>query len=121
MVGNLTAVTVAPARMSVPSGRNSTPSGPPGGKDASAGGEGLPVARAAAAAQDLQRILRKLNDAMAATQRNLTFRIDEGSGRTVITVVDATTHEVVRQIPAEEVLAVSRALEAAGAFVDAHA
>ena len=49
---------------------------------------------------------------MAASQRNLSFRVDQGSGRTVITVVDATTKEVIRQIPSEDVLAMSRALEA---------
>ena len=56
---------------------------------------------------------------MAAAQRSLSFHIDKGSGRTVITVVDAATNEVVRQIPAEEVLALSRALECTGALVDA--
>jgi flagellar protein FlaG len=93
----------------------------PAGNGASAGGEALPVARAALAAQDLERTLRKLNEALAATQRNLSFRVDQGSGRTVITVVDASTHEVIRQIPSEEILAVSRALEAASGLLDAHA
>ncbi len=65
--------------------------------------------------------MRKLNDTMAAAQRNLSFRVDERSGRTVITVVDALTKEVIRQIPSEEVLAMSRALEAGGALLDARA
>lgn len=121
MVGNLTAVTAAPARTSAPSGQNSAPAALPAGKAASAGGEDLPAARAAAAAQDLERTMRKLNETMAAAQRNLTFRVDEGSGRTVITVVDASTHEVIRQIPSEEVLAVSRALEAASGLLDTRA
>jgi flagellar protein FlaG len=81
----------------------------------------LPAARAAAAAQDLERTLRKLNESMAAAHRNLSFRVDKDSGRTVITVVDSATHEVIRQIPSEEVLAVSRALEAAGGLLDANA
>jgi flagellar protein FlaG len=65
--------------------------------------------------------MRKLSETLAAAQRNLTFRVDEGSGRTVITVVDASTHEVIRQIPSEEVLALSRALEAASGLLDARA
>jgi flagellar protein FlaG len=93
----------------------------PGGKATSQGGEDLPAARAAAATQDLERALRKLNETMAAAQRNLSFRIDKGSGRTVITVVDAATKEVIRQIPSEEVLAVSQAIEASGALLDAQA
>jgi flagellar protein FlaG len=120
-MGNLTAVTAAPARTSAPSVRNSAPSGAPAGKSASAGGEALPAARAALAAQDLERTMRKLNATMAAAQRNLSFRVDEGSGRTVITVVDAATHEVIRQIPSEEVLALSQALEAASGLLNAHA
>ena len=121
MVGNVTAVTAAPARTSAPSGRNAAPSGVPSGKGASADGKSLPAARAAVAAQELERAMRKLNESMAAAQRNLTFRVDEGSGRTVITVVDTATHEVIRQIPSEEVLAVSRALDVASGLLDAHA
>jgi flagellar protein FlaG len=36
--------------------------------------------------------------------RELQFRVDDASGKTVITVRNATTDEVVRQIPSEEVL-----------------
>jgi flagellar protein FlaG len=49
----------------------------------------------------------------------LHFRVDEQSGRTVITVVNTATAEIVRQIPAEEVLAVVRAFAAAGGLFDA--
>ncbi len=121
MVGNVTAVTAAPARTSPPSGQKSVPSAVPTGNGAPAGGEALPAARAAMAAQDLERTMRKLNATMAAAQRNLSFRVDEGTGRTVITVVDTATHEVIRQIPSEEVLALSQALEAASGLVDARA
>jgi len=105
----------------VPSDRSSAAPAMPAGKNASQGGEPLPAARAAAASQDLEHALRKLNETMAASQRNLSFRVDEGSGRTVITVVDASTKEVIRQIPSEEVLVLSRALEAASGLLDAHA
>jgi len=93
----------------------------PAGKAVSASGESLPAARAEVSARDLERTMRKLSETLAAAQRNLTFRVDEGSGRTVITVVDASTHEVIRQIPSEEVLALSRALEAASGLLDARA
>jgi flagellar protein FlaG len=105
----------------VPSGRNSAAPAGPAGKGASPGGESLPAVSAAVAAQDLERSLRKLSETMAASQRNLSFRVDQGSGRTVITVVDAITQEVIRQIPSEDVLAVSRALEAFSGLLDAHA
>ena len=121
MVGNLTAVTAAPARTSAPSAQNSAPPAVPAGNGAPSGGQDLPAARAVATVQDLARAMRKLTETMAAAQRNLNFRVDKGSGRTVITVVDAATQEVIRQIPSEEVLAVSRALEATGSLLDAHA
>jgi flagellar protein FlaG len=43
--------------------------------------------------------------------QNLRFSVDESTGRTVITVTDAATREVIRQIPSEEMLAVARALD----------
>ena len=121
MVGNLTAVTAAPARTSAPSGQNVAPITLPTGKGAPANGKTLPAEPAAAPDQDLERAMRKLNERLAASQRNLSFRIDEGSGRTVISVVDATTNQVIRQIPSQEVLDVSRALESTSALLDEHA
>jgi uncharacterized FlaG/YvyC family protein len=38
----------------------------------------------------------------------------------VITVLDETTHEVVRQIPSPELLAVMRHLEGVGMLLDTH-
>ena len=118
MVGNLAAVTAAPARTSVPSDHGSAVT--MAGKSSSSGGEDLPAAHAAVVARNLDGALHKLTETMAGS-RNLSFRVDQGSGRTVITVVDATTGDVIRQIPAEEVLALSRRLQAAGAILDARA
>lgn len=42
--------------------------------------------------------------------RSLDIRVDERSGGTVIQVQDATTEELIRQIPSEEVLAISAAI-----------
>jgi flagellar protein FlaG len=56
---------------------------------------------------------------MTSTQRSLRFQVDEGSGRTIITVINENTNEIVRQIPPEELLAVTRTLEALGSFIDA--
>jgi flagellar protein FlaG len=55
---------------------------------------------------------------MTAPQRRLRLQVDELSGRTVITVLDAETNEVVRQIPSPELLAVVRHLERVGALLD---
>ena len=42
---------------------------------------------------------------------DLRFAIDDASGRMVVSIVDRETSEVVRQIPAEELLAVARQIE----------
>lgn len=123
MTGNSISVTGAPAGMSAPSvsdarqlpaaGAGST------GNRRSSAGQDLPSPVQAVAAADLERALSRLGELMAARQRNLDFRVDEASGRTVITVLDADTEEVVRQIPADEVLAIARTVGAVGALLDA--
>jgi flagellar protein FlaG len=46
--------------------------------------------------------------------RNLAFRIDDATGRIVVSVHDSVTGELVRQIPTEEVLRIARHVAAAG-------
>jgi len=78
--------------------------------------------RAAASAPGLTRfaeIARRLNELMAERQRSLSFHVDEVSGKTVITVRQAGTNQIVRQIPSEEALAVARLFEETGVLVDA--
>ena len=125
MVGNSTSVTAGPARMPAPStaaaARPAAADRELGtaGKNAAQGGQNLPPERTVASPADVEDTVRRLNDLMAERQRSLSFHVDEASGRTVITVRDATTAQVVRQIPAEEVLAVARAFEATGVLLDA--
>lgn len=45
-----------------------------------------------------------------ARDLHFAFDIDEQSGKIIVKVSDARTREVIRQIPAEEVLAMSRAM-----------
>ena len=52
--------------------------------------------------------VRNLNDFAQNTQRELNFSIDEQTGRTVVKVIDHETKDVIRQIPAEEILALAR-------------
>lgn len=52
--------------------------------------------------------VRNLNDFVQNSRRELNFSVDDQTGRTVVKVIDHETKEVIRQIPAEEVLAVAR-------------
>jgi flagellar protein FlaG len=47
---------------------------------------------------------------MQRMNRYLEFQVDEQSGRTVVTVKDRNTGEVIRQIPSEEILRLARNL-----------
>lgn len=58
----------------------------------------------------LSQAVSEINSYVQTIRRELQFSIDETLGRTVIKVLDADTHEVVRQIPSEEVLALARHL-----------
>lgn len=48
---------------------------------------------------EVEKAVTKLNDFVQTVQRNLQFNLDDASGKTIITVVDKETSEVVRQIP----------------------
>ncbi len=61
--------------------------------------------------QNLQEALDRLNDQMKRNGRNLNFSMDEAVDRTVITVKNTQTGEVVRQIPNETVLRVAHNIE----------
>jgi flagellar protein FlaG len=58
----------------------------------------------------MQAAVTRLNDYVQNVQRNLEFSVDKETGCTVVTVRDAETDEVIRQIPPEKMLAIMRAL-----------
>jgi len=123
MVGNTTLVTTAQAGRPAPPTAGTASAAPVGtattGNNVAVPGQDLPVTPPPEMpVEDIKDTVRRLNELMAERERSLTFRVDEASGRTVITVLDATTREVVRQIPSEEVLALARALEVSGALLD---
>src|SRR5574343_1540099 len=61
--------------------------------------------------RNLEEAVARLNEQMKQNARNLNFSIDELAKRTVITVKNTETDEVVRQIPNEAVLNVAHNLE----------
>jgi flagellar protein FlaG len=68
--------------------------------------------------EQIDRAMNEVRRVLAPVARNLQFSIDEETGRTVIKVMDASTQEVIRQIPSEELLAITRSLDSfSGLFV----
>ena len=62
-------------------------------------------------AGELQKALEEVEKAVAPMAQSLQFSLDKDSGKTVVKVMDTDTNEVIRQIPSEEVLAISKAVD----------
>jgi flagellar protein FlaG len=60
--------------------------------------------------EELKHAARQLETFMQSMNRYLEFRVDEDSGRTVVTVKDKNTGETIRQIPSEEVMRLAQNL-----------
>ncbi len=60
---------------------------------------------------DIEQAVERMNDHVQQVKRQLEFKIDETSGRTVITVLDSDTQEVIRQIPNDEALHFAQKLQ----------
>lgn len=58
----------------------------------------------------LEKVVSQLNAYIQNTQRDVDFSVDDTTGRVVVRVVDSVSEEVIRQIPSEEMLAISRHL-----------
>ena len=65
---------------------------------------------AAVNAAELQAAVSHLNDYVQTLRRDLQFSVDKSTGKFIVRVMDAETGELIRQIPAEEVLQVSASL-----------
>ncbi len=59
----------------------------------------------------LEGKLAELSEFVQSRQRDLSFSVDDDTGRTVVKVINTQTDEVVRQIPSEEILAIARRIE----------
>ena len=55
--------------------------------------------------------VKKLNDFVAPALQTIQFELDQQTERMVVKVVDVASHQVLRQIPNEEVLAMSKTLD----------
>jgi len=66
-----------------------------------------------AKAKDTAQVVEKLNAFVQLAQRDVVFAVDEQSGRDVISVFEAETQELIRQIPSEEALAILKRMDKA--------
>lgn len=61
--------------------------------------------------RDLEAATVQIERAVRASGRNLQFRVDDESGRVVVSVRDSDTGELIRQIPSEAALRIARSLD----------
>ncbi|EDP59149.1 flagellar protein FlaG [Vibrio sp. AND4] len=60
--------------------------------------------------EEREKMVKQMNEFVDAMNKGVAFRVDEASGRDVVTIFEATTGDVIRQIPDEEMLVVLRRL-----------
>ena len=60
--------------------------------------------------EQIEAAVAKIASYVESLSRSLAIRVDERSGDFVVQVQDAKTEEIIRQIPSEEVLAISAAI-----------
>ena len=123
MAGEFAAIAAALTRTLAPdSGKRPATAALPGGNTAAQTGQVLPARSQAPPPPvvDVAKAVERLNELMSSHQRSLRFAIDPGSGRTVITVINDATNEIVRQIPAAELLEIAHSLDALGFLINAH-
>jgi flagellar protein FlaG len=73
--------------------------------------EAPPAQPTAPDTDQLQSAVSKLNDFVQSYQRKLSFSVSAETGRTIITVYDAETDELIRQIPPEETLKLAELID----------
>ena len=60
--------------------------------------------------QQVSDAVKEINSFFQMTQRSLAFNLDEDSGQMVMQIRDAETHDLIRQIPGEDVLKLAQRL-----------
>ncbi|TRY30924.1 flagellar protein FlaG [Aliiglaciecola sp. M165] len=60
---------------------------------------------------EIESAVNEISEFLQATNRQLAFSVDEKSERSVVKVTDSVSGEVIRQIPSEEVLALSERIK----------
>lgn len=90
------------------------PAPPPAAAGAPSQAQSAPQVQATSqstSADELGEALARVREALAPVARNLQFSVDDDTGKTVVRIIDSTTNEVIRQMPSEEMLAISRSID----------
>lgn len=61
--------------------------------------------------EEVREAVKEIQQNTGSNSTNLQFSVDEASGRTIVSVIDSETRQVVRQIPSEEIMRMARAMD----------
>jgi flagellar protein FlaG len=67
-----------------------------------------PTPEVKAAQQQVKEAVEQIQRNIAAKSTDLRFTVDKATGKTIVSIVDSQTQEVVRQIPTEEIMKLAR-------------
>jgi len=60
---------------------------------------------------EVKKAAERANNFISQASRDLEFSVDEDTGANIVTVIDTSTKEVIRQIPSPEMLEIAKALD----------
>ena len=60
---------------------------------------------------EVEKALKTLNEFTAMVAQDVSFTVDEESGKTIVKVVDTATQEVLREFPSAEALSIARSID----------
>jgi flagellar protein FlaG len=59
----------------------------------------------------IESVTKQIDSFLRSIGRTINFRLDPASNRMVVSVIDATTGEIIRQVPGEEALKLAESIE----------
>lgn len=59
----------------------------------------------------MESVTRQIDSFLRSMNRSLQFRVDESTGRMIVSICDSETGEIIRQVPGDEALRIAQNLE----------
>jgi flagellar protein FlaG len=59
----------------------------------------------------IESVTRQIDSFLRSMNRSLQFRLDESTGRMIVSITDSETGEVIRQVPGDEALRIAQNLQ----------
>lgn len=71
---------------------------------------------------NIESVTRQIDSFLRSFGRSINFRVDPGSGQMIVSVINANTGEIIRQVPGEDALKLAQSIEASmSAIIDERA